>query len=152
MAADLHRCGANIALCSASLVQTLSLAAMRLKGWMLQNATLHCSGRVVSTLVSRSVMDSTGAKQVDCEAALEESLYLPTVEVALMLRENRDGSIKGSIRGDGKINLSDFAGNYGGGGHAHAAGFTLDNMSLEEAELMIISYFQDIFLQEVPQS
>lgn len=146
MASELHRCGADIALCSASLVQSLSLAAMRLKGWMLQNAELRCSGRLVSTLVPHAVMEATGAKQVDCEAALEESLYLPTAEVALMLRENRDGSVKGSIRGDGKIDLSEFARAYGGGGHLHSVGFTIKNMALEDAEETIVNVLEKEFV------
>ncbi len=143
-ASDLHRCGADIALCSASLVQTVSLAAMRLKGWMLQNAALSSSGRLVSTLVPHSMMDTTGAKHSDCEAALEESLFLPTVEVALMLRENRDGSVKGSIRGNGKIDLSEFAKTYGGGGHPHSAGFRIENMALKEAEKMVIEALMEV--------
>ena len=152
MASDLHRCGADIALCSSSLVQTVSLAAMRLKGWMLQNAALSCNGRLVSTLVPQSIMDATGAKPSDCEAALEESLFLPTVEVALMLRENRDGSVKGSIRGDGKINLSELAKTYGGGGHPHSAGFRIENIALEDAEKTIIDYFHNIFMKVDPRS
>jgi len=36
----------------------------------------------------------------------------------------RDGLFKGSLRGDGKINLSNLARKYDGGGHKAAAGFT----------------------------
>lgn len=146
MACELLRCGADIALCSKSLVQTLSLAAMRLKGWMLTHAALSCEGRIVTILVSNAVMEATGARQVDCEAALEESLFLPTVEVALMLRENRDGSIKGSIRAKQGIDLAAFAHQYGGGGHAHAAGFTLRDISLEDAGRKIIKALKKEFM------
>lgn len=42
---------------------------------------------------------------------------------------NRNGGrdfFKGSLRGDGKVNLSDLAQKYGGGGHKVAAGFTFN--------------------------
>ena len=132
MAAGLHACGADIALCSTSLMQTMSLAAMRLKGVMLQNARLFCEGRIVVSLVTREILHRTGAMSVDCEAALEESLFLPTVQVAVMLRENRDGSLKGSLRGKTAIDLCAVAESFGGGGHRHAAGFDLSDGTLEE--------------------
>ena len=133
MAADLLKCGADIALCSQSLMKTMSLAAMRLKGQMLQQARLMHDGRIVVSLVTKTMMEETGARQVDCEAALEESLYLPSVEVAVMLRENKDGSIKGSLRGKTQIDLSKIAGMFGGGGHHHAAGLELPKSTLDEA-------------------
>jgi len=34
-------------------------------------------------------MKQTGADATDCESALEESLYLPHVEVAMLLRANQ---------------------------------------------------------------
>jgi phosphoesterase RecJ-like protein len=81
--------------------------------------------------VTRSMMEKTGAKEVDCEAALQESLYLPSVETALMLRENADGSLKGSLRGKSGIDLSKIAGHFGGGGHYHAAGFDLPDSKFD---------------------
>jgi phosphoesterase RecJ-like protein len=130
MATALSESGADVASCSTSLIQRASLAALRLKGQMLASLALHHNGTIVSFTVPRSLMESTGARGTDCEGGLEEGLYLPTVEVALMLRENRDGSIKGSLRGKGQLDLSAFASRYGGGGHHHAAGFTVENDTL----------------------
>ena len=131
MAAALSESGADVASCSASLIQRASLAALRLKGKMLSSFSLHHSGSIASFTVPRPLMEATGARGTDCEGGLEEGLYLPTVEVALMLRENRDGTIKGSLRGKGRLDLSSFASRYGGGGHRHAAGFTVEDATLE---------------------
>ncbi len=142
MAADLVKSGADIALCSQTLFQRTSLAALRLKGLMLQNVKLLHGAMIASLMVTREMMESTGALEVDCEAALEESMHLPTVKTALMLRQNRDGSIKGSLRGDGTLNLSDFAASYGGGGHVDRAGFNVKGMTLEALEEEIILAIQ----------
>jgi phosphoesterase RecJ-like protein len=131
MAADLAGCGADIALCNRRLMQTLSLAALRLKGEMFRQLQLLGGGRVAYLFVGRALLESTGAHPSDCEAALEESLHLPTVETAILLRENRDGSLKGSLRTRSGVDMARIAGMFGGGGHAHAAGFEVSGMDAE---------------------
>ena len=123
MAADLAGMGAEIEACSRHLLQTVSLAATRLKGTMLRELRLLREGRVAYLYASRELLESTGAHPLDCEVPLSESLYLPTVETAILLRENRDGSLKGSLRTRGVTDMAAVAGSFGGGGHARAAGF-----------------------------
>jgi phosphoesterase RecJ-like protein len=82
----------------------------------------------------------SGGREVDCEAALEESLGLPHAQIALMLRENRNGTIKGSLRSGGDIDVESIARAFGGGGHRHAAGFDVKNRVFQELydEVVII--------------
>lgn len=131
MARELVEAGADHSACVNHLQQTKSLASLRLKGLMLQEMRLSDEGRFVSLLVSRDLMEQTGARAVDCEAALEEAMYLPTVDVALLLRENRDGTLKGSLRTE-KLDANKMATQFDGGGHAHAAGFDGIALSLDE--------------------
>ena len=49
---------------------------------------------------------------------------LENVEVAALLRENEDGSIKASLRAKTYADVSELCASHGGGGHAKAAGFT----------------------------
>lgn len=132
IAADLVRCGADIQACSRALMQTMSLAALRLKGAMLQQVRLHGEARIAAISVTRKMMEETGARAVDCEAALQESLYLPTVRVAVMIRENKDGTLKGSLRAKARLDVSKVAERFGGGGHRHAAGFEVAGRTLDE--------------------
>jgi len=131
MAADLAGAGADIASCSRHLVQRVSLAATRLKGILLQELRLLQNGTVAYLRVTREMFEATGAHPVDCEVPLAESLYLPTVESALLLREKRDGSLKGSLRTKGAGNMAAIAACFGGGGHAHAAGFEVSGETPE---------------------
>ena len=57
-----------------------------------------------------------------------------------MLRENRDGKIKGSLRSVGDLDVEQMAAHFGGGGHRHAAGFDVAEMQLQEIykEMMVI--------------
>lgn len=141
MAARLSELKAETSRCATALFHENSLAALRLKGLMFEKMNLLLDARIVVHLVSRKMMEQCGAREVDCEAALEESMGLPHVELALMLRENRDGKIKGSLRSIGDHDVEQMASVFGGGGHRHAAGFDVTGESLEvvyEKALVII--------------
>ena len=131
MAARLSELKADLSHCATALFHENSLAALRLKGLMFEKMSLLLDARVVIHLVTREMMECCGAREVDCEAALEESMGLPHVEVALMLRENRDGKIKGSLRSIGEHDVEKMASAFDGGGHRHAAGFDVEGESLD---------------------
>jgi phosphoesterase RecJ-like protein len=145
MAAELVFAKADTAKCADALFHRHSLAALRLKGMMFKEMQLLLSARVVVHLVTAEMMAMSGAREVDCEAALEESMGLPHAEIALMLRENRDGTIKGSLRSSGEIDVERIAKSFGGGGHRHAAGFDVEKRSLQEFYDEVISIIKEEF-------
>lgn len=139
MAADLIKCGADNILCVEKLFKERSLASLRMKAKMLSSAKLFLDAKVVTILVENSFFEQTGAKEVDCEEALSESLELVNVEVAFMLRYTKDGLVKGSLRSKGKLNMNEIASLFGGGGHAHSSGFVVQADSLQSMQKKILS-------------
>lgn len=142
MAAELAGCDADIAACTHHLVQRVSLGATRLKGRMLQELELLREGSVAYLYVSRELLEATGAHAVDCEVPLHEALYLPTVTIAILLRENRDGSLKGSLRSAEGADVSQIAKHFGGGGHRHAAGFEVSGQRPETVLQTILKHLE----------
>ena len=138
MAAELCEAGALVHQCAVELFQRHSLAALRLKGLMLQEMRLADEGRIAILTVSLEMMLQSGAHGADCEAALHESMGLPTVQSALLLREKSNGVLKGSLRSETTLDVSAIAEYFGGGGHYHAAGFEIAEMSMAEAEREIL--------------
>jgi len=137
---ELIECGADYKLCNKKIVKSVSLSALRLKAVMFKNMSLYLDARVALFCVSNEDMISTGAAPWECEAALEESLNLVNVEVALLLRENSDFTIKGSLRANSKFDCVKIAANFGGGGHAQRAGFNIDRiLSLNDVRDEIVS-------------
>ncbi|MCF6309122.1 MAG: DHH family phosphoesterase [Sulfurimonas sp.] len=120
---ELIECGAEFKICNKNIMKSMSLAALRLKGVMFKNMTLECDARVTFFCVTDEEMMATGALGVDCELALEESMSLAHVEVAVLVRQNSDLTIKGSIRSDTKVDASKIASAFGGGGHTSRSGF-----------------------------
>jgi len=117
--------GADIKLCNRYIMQYMSLAALRLKAIMLSNMQLLYDAKVAVFIVKNEDMLATGATGEDCEYALEESLYLPSVKVAVLLKENTNLTIKGSVRSDGCVDVAKIASFFDGGGHRNRAGFNL---------------------------
>lgn len=145
MAAALTEAQADISTCAQALFHQNSLAALRLKGMMFEKMYLLFDARVVIHLVTREMMAASGGREVDCEAALEESLGLPHVELALMLRENRNGSIKGSLRSVGDLDVEHIAKNFGGGGHRHAAGLDVEGSTLDALYQKLLTVIKEEF-------
>ncbi len=137
---ELIECGADFKACNKHIMKSMSLAALRLKASMFTNMTLECDAKVAIFCVTNEEMIATGAVGEDCELALEESLYLPHVEVAILVKENRDFSIKGSIRSNGKVDASNIASKFSGGGHTSRAGFNMDSdVSLEDLKIEVLN-------------
>ncbi len=67
----------------------------------------------------------------DMEGASEYMLSIKEVEVSVFMREELDGSIKGSFRSKGTIDVNNIASNFNGGGHKNASGFKT-NQSLND--------------------
>ena len=99
---------------------------------------LLSDAQIALHLVSDEEMKKTGAIGEECEDALEESLYLPTVKMAILIKENADLTFKVSLRSDGRLNSSKIASKYNGGGHKLSAGFEVLKENFEDIKNEII--------------
>ena len=133
--------GADFKLCNKYIMKYQSLANMRLKAIMLGNVILLNEATIALFLVTNEDMKKTGAIGEDCESALEEALYLPTVTLSILIKENRDFTFKGSLRSSGDFDASKIASRFNGGGHTSRAGFSMDkSYTLQSASEEILKY------------
>lgn len=140
LAKELIEHGADYKLCNKNIIKSVSLAALRLKAVMFKNMSLEFDARVALFCVSDEDMRAAGAVSEDCEAALEESLNLIHVEVALLLKQNSDFTIKGSFRSNSTFDCAKIAANFGGGGHIRRAGFDIESrVPLDEVRKEVLN-------------
>lgn len=138
-AGELIDSGADYKICNKYIKKYESLSALRLKAIMLLNMSLVKDAKVALFLVTQEDMKKSGADAADCEIALEDSLCLPTVEVSVLLKENKDFTIKCSLRSNSDIDVSKIASVFSGGGHKIRAGFLVkEKLSLEELSKKVI--------------
>lgn len=115
-----------------ALFETLSVARLRMQGWMMENSRMLCGGQVAVCAIPRSVEEKMGATEDDMDNISSFLRTIEGVKVAALLREQADGSVKVSVRSVPGIDSGAVCTKFGGGGHAGAAGATL-RMPLQEA-------------------
>jgi len=100
------------------------LSKMLLLGAALGN--LRRAGRLAWLWVTHEDMNRTGAAEEDCEGIVNYAIGISGVEAAVLLRELPDHRIRLSLRSKGQLDVAKIAASFGGGGHLHAGGCTLE--------------------------
>ncbi len=124
LAGDLVRHGANPTLIAQHTYFSNPTSKMLLLGAALSN--LHREGRLAWMWVSHDDMQRTRAAEEDCEGLVNYAIGIAGVEVAVFLRELPDHRVRLSLRSKGELNVARIAQRFGGGGHLHASGCTID--------------------------
>ena len=78
-----------------------------------------------------------GALPEHADGVVNYGLDIPGVRMALLARENEDGSIKMALRAVAPDRVDDIARSFDGGGHAQASGCTV-HLPLEQAAQAVL--------------
>jgi bifunctional oligoribonuclease and PAP phosphatase NrnA len=93
----------------------------------LQSLELLADGRLAVMTVTREDFEKSKAAVPDTENLINFPLQIRTVEVSLLFTEPLDdGPVRVSLRSKGNVDVAKFAEQFGGGGHARAAGLKLN--------------------------
>jgi phosphoesterase RecJ-like protein len=124
LARELVQCGANPAEIAREVYFSNPLPKMVLLGTALTR--LRREGRLAWLWVTDEDMMRAGAAEEDCEGIVNYAIGIAGVEAAVLLRELRDEKIRLSLRSKGEVDVARIAASFGGGGHRHAGGCTLE--------------------------
>jgi phosphoesterase RecJ-like protein len=83
-------------------------------------------GELGMAALDRGMFSRSGATDEDASPIINFVRGLEGVEAAAVLREGADGRHRLSLRSRGKLDMAAVARGFGGGGHAAAAGATLE--------------------------
>ena len=76
--------------------------------------------------LSQEKMKSFGIEKEDTDGIAELLLKIEDSELSLFVREEENGTFKGSLRCNDRYNVNEIASIFNGGGHIKAAGFKTD--------------------------
>ncbi|HEY1808100.1 MAG TPA: DHH family phosphoesterase [Acidobacteriaceae bacterium] len=124
LARTLVACGADPARIAREVYFSNPLSKMLLLGAALSN--LRREGRLAWLWVTHTDMLRTGAAEEDCEGIVNYAIGIGGVEGAALLRELPDGRVRLSLRSKGSLDVAVIAAGFGGGGHRHAGGCTME--------------------------
>jgi len=122
LAAELVSAGAQPPFLYEKLFERSSLGRLKLTGLVLGRLTLAENGRVAHSCIRKTDYSATGSIPPDSEDLVNWTLGIAGVEVGLLFMEQPAGGIKISFRSRGAVDVARLAQQFGGGGHAAAAG------------------------------
>ncbi|AYV92352.1 adhesin [Fusobacterium necrophorum subsp. funduliforme] len=132
--------GADNALIVRNFLKTHSYASLKLLGEALSQFQFFPEKKLSYFYLTQEVMNKYGAKKEHTEGIVETLLSYEKASISLFLREEKDGSIKGSMRSKDSIDVNRIASLFGGGGHIKAAGFSC----LEKADSILHKILEQI--------
>lgn len=114
---------------------------MRAKLLAIQNMRFFENGRLGLVSFTKTMLDENSLDDGDIGSAVETPRCIDGVYVALSIRESGEGQYKVSSRANVAIDVSEVCARFGGGGHARAAGCTINASSADEAERIALDAF-----------
>lgn len=100
-----------------------TISALKLLELALGTVELHHSGRLGMISITLDMIRKSGAYPGDSEKFINYPRFIAGVEVAALIKQIGENNYKFSLRSNGNVNVAKLAANFGGGGHAKAAGF-----------------------------
>lgn len=130
IANEISSLGVQVTDITKPLFKEATLAQLKLWGFILEN--LHKNDKnIYSSIVTKDDFRKIGAHSSDTGGIIDLMNTIPDASFAILLAED-DGCVKGSLRTQkDDVNVSDIAGQFGGGGHKKASGFRMHG-SLEK--------------------
>ena len=102
--------------------------------------------KVAIAKLYRKDINETGADMDDLDSIASLTRQIEGVEVGITLTENKDGTVKASVRTTKEVDASAICAKCGGGGHIRAAGASFDeNIDIETAYKMIVNATMEVY-------
>jgi len=127
LAAKLLAAGVNADRVYQLLYQSERPQRLAVQAKAMQTLEMLAGNRVAMMKLRRGDLESADARTGDSEGLINIPLQVGSVEVSVLLSEPTpptplDGAVRCSFRSKGQLDCSKFASQFGGGGHARAAG------------------------------
>lgn len=124
---------------------TYSLGRIKLLNLALDSIELAPNGKLSMMVLTREMLAETGTRPEDSDGLINYARSIEEVKVAALIQEKENGDLNAghghcyhvSLRSDGSVDVARFAASFGGGGHASAAGYSVeDRLSRIKSDLI----------------
>ncbi len=104
---------------------------------------LQRDGDLIWTSVTQEMLRQTGAGDDASDTVVSQLQRVAGMRICVLFKERADGTVKVSLRSKPDVNVATIAASWGGGGHAAAAGATME-MGLAEAQAVVLTYLREV--------
>ncbi|RMD67272.1 hypothetical protein D6817_02020 [Candidatus Pacearchaeota archaeon] len=117
---------------------SIPLKLAKFNALLINNLRVNEEKRFAYSTCAFEEVKTLGLNDAEVRLGVNALVGIKGFEFVFTLTEIARGKVKGSFRSQEKVDVSLFAKALGGGGHKTAAGFILENASLEEAEKKVL--------------
>lgn len=117
--------GANPIQTTEFLFNTNSPEKIKLLGQVLSTLRINRRGNIATIAMFKKNLEALGLKEIDTEDITTLARSIKGIEIVLFFKEMDRDTFRVSIRSKGRVNAAAIAEFFDGGGHVHAAGFTV---------------------------
>lgn len=144
IAADLIEKGADFSWLGRELLDKMKEEKLNLLSLYISKIEKLYGNKIIYGLVEYSEIERLGLNDEDSEGMTNYGQSIDGCEVSIYVRGKKDGTYKVSMRSNGKVDISVIAKKYLGGGHARAAGFSVETKErLEEIKKEIVEIIKE---------
>lgn len=111
-----------------------TLPQLRILGAALHGLTIFHGGKTAVLRITKEMMNDAGADQGDLENVIDFGRDVAGIEVAVLVKETEDNSVRVGFRAKNDVDVSSVARKFGGGGHKKASGCTVKGSLSEVLE------------------
>ncbi|HEY7738260.1 MAG TPA: DHH family phosphoesterase [Candidatus Limnocylindria bacterium] len=126
VAATLVEAGADLALINRKIYAEKSNATIAVWGLMLAGVGTAAGGRIIHAAMTEAMLAQTGARREASEGFIDLLSLSREADIVLLFKEHGPATTRVSIRTSDIADAVAIAAKFGGGGHARAAGCTVD--------------------------
>ena len=129
-----------------ALFEVKSWPRFRMERIIFDTMEFFCENRIALAILWRRDIEATGADMDDLDSIASLTRQIEGVQVGITLTENRDGSVKASVRTTKEVDASAICRQCGGGGHLRAAGASFPkDVGVETAREQILRAAEETF-------
>lgn len=136
-AADLLEFGFDHAEIARLLFDTCALNTMKVKSELMQNIHSYAGGKLNVVAVDDEIFEKYAVDAKEVPNIVDIPRCVAGTEIAVCIKR-QNGGIRVSLRSNGSADVSAVSTKFGGGGHAKAAGCSVEAETLAEAEKIIV--------------
>lgn len=119
------------------LFDTYTLPVLKFRAEITQNVHSYENGKISVATVDDALVQKYGLDIKESPNIVDIPRCIAGTEIAVCIK-HQNGVIRASLRSNGETDVSRVTEKFGGGGHAKAAGCSIDAGTLEDAEKMIV--------------
>ncbi len=143
-AAELLEYGADTGMVNVKFFRKASRARLKLEGMIYSTMGFYRDGKISVAIITKEMLSQAGAGEEDCDDLAGLAGRAEGASVNITIRERDNGSSKVSVRTGRDVSSSDICAVFGGGGHAMAAGCTID-CPPEKARDMLLAVIDEVW-------